>query len=92
MRQAHIYASPFYYIDYTIAQVCAFQFFNAMQENREDAWTRYHSLCKLGGTKTFLDLLKDKNVKLVSPFKQGCIKKVVKPLKEFLNTIDDSKL
>lgn len=92
MRQSHIFGSPFYYIDYTIAQVCAFQFFNAMQVDRKDAWERYYSLCKLGGTKTFLDLLKDKNVKLVSPFKQGCIKKVVKPLKEFLNSIDDTQL
>lgn len=26
-RQGHIFSSPFYYIDYTLAQVCAFQFF-----------------------------------------------------------------
>src|SRR5699024_1708593 len=25
-RQGHIYESPFYYIDYTLAQICAFQF------------------------------------------------------------------
>jgi len=25
-RQLHIYTSPFYYIDYTLAQICAFQF------------------------------------------------------------------
>ncbi len=92
MRQAHIYEDPFYYIDYTIAQVCAFQFFNAMNVDYKEAWNRYLNLCKLGGSNTFLNLLKDKGVKLVSPFKAGCIKKVVKPLKEYLNQFDDSKM
>ncbi|CAM5278756.1 Oligoendopeptidase F OS=Lysinibacillus sphaericus OX=1421 GN=LS41612_02175 PE=3 SV=1 [Lysinibacillus sphaericus] len=31
-RQAHIYASPFYYIDYTLAQICAFQFWKRSRE------------------------------------------------------------
>lgn len=92
MRQHHIFTSPFYYIDYTIAQVLAFEFFNLDRENHEDAWKRYLALCNLGGSKTFLQLLKDKNVRLVSPFKKGCIKKVVKPLKEYLATFDDTKM
>ena len=37
-RQGHIFNSPFYYIDYTLAQVCAFQFWIKSQENREKAW------------------------------------------------------
>lgn len=91
-RQHHIYELPFYYIDYTIAQVLAFEFFNLDRENHEDAWKRYLALCDLGGSKTFLNLLKDKNVRLVSPFKKGCIKKVVKPLKEYLAQFDDTKM
>lgn len=92
MRQAHIFEEPFYYIDYTIAQICAFQFFNAMQSDYKQAWERYLNLCNLGGSETFLNLLKNKEVKLVSPFKNGCIKKVVKPIKEYLKQFDDSKL
>ena len=57
-RQSHIFSSPFYYIDYTLAQVCAFQFFNMMNEDKEKAWSTYVDLCKLGGTKSFLNLLK----------------------------------
>ena len=89
-RQSHIFTTPFYYIDYTLAQVCAFQFFNLMNINKEDAWNKYVDLCKLGGSKSFLNLLKA--VKLDNPFKNGCIKKVVKPLNEYLDKFDDSKM
>ncbi len=88
MRQAHIYESPFYYIDYTLAQISAFQFFNEARENRTLAWTKYLKLCRLGGQKTYLSLLKD--VKLAVPFKAGSLKKIVKPLKQYLDTLDDS--
>jgi len=86
-RQSHIFSSPFYYIDYTLAQVCAFQFFNMMNEDKEKAWDTYVKLCKLGGTKSFLNLLKE--VGLQNPFKKGTIKKVVKPLSEFLDKFND---
>lgn len=32
-RQLHIYTSPFYYIDYTLAQICAFQFWKRSRED-----------------------------------------------------------
>lgn len=88
-RQSHIFGSPFYYIDYTLAQVCAFQFFNLMNKDKEEAWEKYYKLCTLGGSKSFLNLLKD--VELDNPFEDGCIKKVVEPLKDYLNSFDDSK-
>ncbi len=88
-RQRHIFESPFYYIDYTLAQVCAFQFFNKLEENRDEAWEDYLRLCKQGGSKPFLDLLKVAN--LENPFVEGTIKKTVDPLKSFLNKIDDSR-
>ena len=87
--QAHIFNSPFYYIDYTLAQVCAFQFKNMMDVDKEKAWNTYVKLCKLGGSKSFLNLLKE--VGLMNPFLDGCIEKVMKPLKEYINSIDDSK-
>lgn len=87
--QGHIFGSPFYYIDYTLAQVCAFQFKNMMDQDRERAWDTYVKLCKLGGSKSFLNLLKEVN--LMNPFNDGCIEKVMKPLKQYINSIDDSK-
>lgn len=67
-RQGHIFNSPFYYIDYTLAQVCAFQFWIKSQENREKAWDEYLALCKLGGSKPFFELMKAANLK--NPFDQ----------------------
>lgn len=64
--QAHIYQSPFYYIDYTLAQLCAFQFYKKMNENFDQAWQDYHRLCQKGGSLNFLELLDVAN--LSSPF------------------------
>ncbi|HEY8363139.1 MAG TPA: M3 family oligoendopeptidase [Tissierellaceae bacterium] len=89
-RQGHIFANPFYYIDYTLAQVCAFQFWIKFNEDRKSAWEDYIRLCKAGGSKPFLELVKIAN--LESPFNDGIIKKVVGPIKEWLDSIDDKNL
>ncbi len=89
-QQAHIFEVPFYYIDYTLAQICALQFWKKMKENRDEAWKDYVNLCNIGGTKPFLGLLEHAN--LNSPFENGCIKNVVSPIIEFLEKIDDKKL
>ncbi|NLN15630.1 MAG: M3 family oligoendopeptidase [Tissierellia bacterium] len=88
-RQGHIFSNPFYYIDYTLAQVCAFQFWIKMREDRDKAWDDYLRLCKAGGSKSFLELVELAD--LENPFLDGTIKRVVKPLKDWLDTIDDSK-
>ena len=89
-RQGHIFNSPFYYIDYTLAQVCASQFWIKSQENREKAWDEYLALCKLGGGKPFFELMKAANLK--NPFDQGTIASVIPKIREFLESIDDMKL
>ena len=89
-RQGHIFNSPFYYIDYTLSQVCAFQFWIKSQENREKAWDEYLALCKLGGSKPFFELMKAANLK--NPFEQGTIASVIPKIREFLESIDDMKL
>ena len=88
-KQGHIFSSPFYYIDYTLAQVCAFQFWIKNQEDKKQAWQDYLTLCKAGGSKSFLDLVS--LAKLDNPFVDGTIKRTVGPLKDWLDTIDDSK-
>ncbi len=89
-KQGHIFASPFYYIDYTLAQVCALQFFTRMLEQDETTWNDYIELCKLGGTKPFLQLLESSHLK--SPFTDGCLKNIVSNMRNELNKIDDAKL
>ena len=89
-RQNHIFQSPFYYIDYTLAQVCALQFYKRTLEKDSKVWEDYIHLCRLGGTKSFLNLVKEANLK--SPFADGVIKEVVDAMVEQLATFDDSKL
>jgi len=89
-QQGHIFGDPFYYIDYTLAQICAFQFWKRSRENRECAWTDYLRLCQAGGSQSFLELVKLAN--LVSPFQDGCISSVVKVIENWLNGVEDSKL
>ena len=89
-RQGHIYQSPFYYIDYTLAQICAFQFFKRTLENPEQAWADYVHLCKIGGSLSFTGLVKEAN--LISPFEEGCVESVIGPIEKWLNSIDDASL
>lgn len=90
LRQGHIFSSPFYYIDYTLAQVCAQQFWIKNQENHEKAWEDYYRLCCAGGSKTFLELLDVANLK--NPFIDGTIKYVANHLKEWLDNVDQEKI
>lgn len=89
-RQGHIYEVPFYYIDYTLAQICAFQFWKKSIENPEEAWDDYLHLCKLGGSKSFTELVKEAN--LISPFEDGCLASVIDTITNWLDSVDDKVL
>ena len=89
MRQAHVFGSPFYYIDYTLAQVVAFQFLVEMNKNREKAFKKYIKLCKFGGQAPFVTLLEKNHLR--NPFEDGNVAKVVKPLVKLLKGFDVSK-
>ncbi|MFC7371646.1 M3 family oligoendopeptidase [Fictibacillus iocasae] len=81
-RQGHIYKSPFYYIDYTLAQICALQFWKRSREDQAAAWRDYDRLCKLGGSLAFTELVKEAG--LTSPFHAGCVEDVVQEVRSFL--------
>ncbi|MFB6802780.1 M3 family oligoendopeptidase [Peribacillus butanolivorans] len=89
-RQSHIYQSPFYYIDYALAQICAFQFWKRSVEGDVAAWEDYLNLCQLGGSKSFLGLVESANLK--SPFADGTVQSVVKVIDEWLSSVDDQTL
>jgi M3 family oligoendopeptidase len=89
-RQGHIFTTPFYYIDYKLAQICAFQFWVRARENKENAWKDYYTLCKEGGSKPFTELVKVAN--LDSPFEEGSVKVVVTEIEQYLNQINDLEL
>jgi M3 family oligoendopeptidase len=89
-KQAHIFNNAFYYIDYTLAQVCALQFWNRSQTKDANAWNDYLTLCKAGGSRPFLELVKLANLK--SPFDNGTVADVMKNVAAWIDSIDDSKL
>jgi M3 family oligoendopeptidase len=89
-RQGHIFGAPFYYIDYTLAQVCAFQYWIMHQDDRDKALESYLRLCKLGGSKSFVDLIASADLK--NPFEEGTVKAIVTPIRAWLDSIDDTAL
>jgi M3 family oligoendopeptidase len=89
-RQGHIFGAPFYYIDYTLAQIVAFQYWIKAQDNHEQALEEYMKICKLGGSKSFVNLLKSAGLRV--PFDQGVVSRIITPIKGYLDSVDDSKL
>lgn len=79
-KQLHIYDYPLYYIDYCIAQTCAFQYKLKMDENYKEAWESYLKLCKLSASDFFTNMVKE--VGLDSPFEDGCVQEIVHKLEQ----------
>lgn len=81
-RQRHIYNSPFYYIDYCLAQLCALQLWSRARKDREGTMRLYRELCTLGGSKPFTGLLEA--VGLENPFDPAVIARVSDEVAEAL--------
>jgi oligoendopeptidase F len=73
--QRHIYLNPFYYIDYTLAQTCALQYWVWAEKDFQAAMQSYVALCKRGGEAPFQELARTAG--LISPFDEGCLRDVV---------------
>ena len=73
MQKQHIFLYPFYYIEYALSQICAFQYYGRMKNNREAAWADYLRLCRAGGTKGYFELLEIGG--LLNPFREGTVEK-----------------
>ena len=69
--QMHIYESPFYYIDYCLAQTVALGFLVMMQKDYQAALNAYKAFVRAGGTKRFSQLVKDAGV--ADPFGNGTL-------------------
>ncbi len=86
-RQGHIFQDPFYYIDYTLAQVCAYEFWALAQADRPAAWGRYLRLCDAAGSRPFLELLTVAGLR--NPFTEGSIAAIMAPVRARLDSLDD---
>jgi len=67
----HIYTSPFYYIDYTLALCVALQFWVWSRRDAAGALAAYVALCGRGGSMPFQGLVASAG--LVSPFAEGAL-------------------
>ncbi len=72
----HIYGTAFYYIDYTLAQCCALQFWVRSRQDPAGAMEAYAALCARGGSAPFGELVRSAG--LVSPFAEGALADVVR--------------
>ena len=84
--QLHIYDMPFYYIDYCLAQAVALEFWAMIQKDPAEAWKHYMAYTEQGGSRTFVDLLK--NAGLATPFDEECLKTVCETAKTWLDNFD----
>ena len=83
--QMHIYESPFYYIDYVLAQTAAFNFLLASRKDYDDAFARYIRLSKHGGEMVWTDLLEEAG--FTPPFIPGALGTLAAEVEKLLETI-----
>lgn len=85
-RQGHVFSTPFYYIDYTLAQVCAFQYLIKSLKDNKKALDEYITLCKAGGSESFFKLIEIG--KLENPITSSVLEDIVPELEKVLNSIE----
>ena len=83
--QMHIYETPFYYIDYCLAQTAAFQFLLASLDNYDLAFEKYMILSKQGGEIAWDELIKEAGFR--SPFEKGALKDVAERMETLVMKI-----
>lgn len=86
--QMHIYETPFYYIDYCLAQTAALQFLLASRKDYPDAFRRYVRLLSQGGEQVFTDLLREAGLR--SPFDEGALQEVAREAEALLKELEAS--
>ena len=83
MKKDHIFTTPFYYIDYCLSQICALELWDESREDMKAALEKYNTLCQLGGSDTFLNLIKRAGIE--SPFNVDVIKLLAFKYSDFLS-------
>jgi oligoendopeptidase F len=84
-RQIHITCMPFYYIDYSIAQTLAIQFFSLFLQDKESAWEKYMKFVKIGGKMNIDETIAACG--LTSPFETGSLAKICQPVYEWIDNL-----
>ncbi len=85
--QNHIFASPFYYIDYVLAQTVAIVFLDMLLRDYKSAFETYLAHCKRTGNYTFTELLSLAGIR--SPFEEGSLTEVAKTCERVLDELSE---
>lgn len=86
----HIYSSPFYYIDYCLAQTISLEFWAMIQDDLHAAWEKYMDYTAMGGSDTWTSMLKKAG--LSSPFEGTTLKDIAAKAEKYLSGFDMSRL
>lgn len=81
-RQRHIFESPLYYIDYTIAQVVSLEFLVRSHLDMRKALDQYLFFCSLGGTLPYHQLLKTAGID--DPMEEGVILNLIPEVEKLI--------
>lgn len=82
MQKLHIFTIPFYYVDYSLAQMSAFEYFLRAEDDRAAAFRDYLALCRAGGRYSYLKLLSIGG--LHSPLAAGTVEQIMKKLRRYI--------
>ncbi len=85
--QGHVFAAPFYYIDYTLAQVLAFEYLIKYLEDDKKTLDEYIELCKAGGSESFFKLIEIG--KLKNPMTTDVLDEIKPKLEKILEDLKD---
>lgn len=88
--QLHIYTDPFYYVDYTLAQIVALQIHLRAQKKDPTLWEDYLKVCEVGGTLPFLSILDVGHFD--NPFDETVVEQTVTGLRKSLEHFDHMSL
>jgi M3 family oligoendopeptidase len=84
-RQLHLFEIPFYYIDYVIAQLCAFQYLIKSKQDFSKSWEEYIDLINSAIDKSLLETIKIGNLK--NPFKEDALKEITSNIESLFDKL-----
>jgi oligoendopeptidase F len=88
-RKPHIFRHPFYYIEYGLAQLGAFQVWRNALQDRQLALRHLKNALDLGGTASLPDLYQAAGAKLA--FDEGTLADVVEFIEDYIALLDTGK-
>jgi len=85
-QQPHFFSSPFYYIEYGIAQLGALQVWRNSLEDPKEAVRHYREALALGATRSLPDLFKAAGARLI--FDSAGMRELITLVEEEISTLD----